>query len=390
MARFTVQLDENAEEARTHALVIGVGAYRHLIGGPQEVANPHGLRQLSSPPVSAREFATWLLTEYNEPNKPLGSLALLLSEAVPGPFRDPRTGREHSVEEATIDNVDAAVREWKARADLRDDDRIVFYFCGHGVSLGNDMSLLASDVFADQESPLNGALNFTELWRGLIRCRAAEQVFFVDACRAGPDRLIRQAGGGFAGRVPIAGQERPAGFAPREYAVYYATLDGEGSHARTGQVSLFTDALLRSLAGSGSENTDDDVWRVSTPALQLAIGRFMKEPQFAGEFAGVQVPVSPESFDFGLHELTGDPVVPVYIGCSPREDNEFAEFVCRGERMPELRRALADIDASDPTAEWPLDLPLGEYAVEARFDGRPPRGSRLGVRPPLRRIGLKP
>jgi hypothetical protein len=45
----------------THALVIGVGAYPHLIGGTGRTKYNDGMGQLTSPPISARLFASWLM-----------------------------------------------------------------------------------------------------------------------------------------------------------------------------------------------------------------------------------------------------------------------------------------------------------------------------------------
>src|SRR5688572_29148314 len=56
----------------THALVIGVGAYPHLNGGSGRLSPQHdGMEQLTSPPISARQFASWLMSEFNHPQKPL-------------------------------------------------------------------------------------------------------------------------------------------------------------------------------------------------------------------------------------------------------------------------------------------------------------------------------
>jgi hypothetical protein len=63
----------------THAIVIGVGKYDHLPGGGgTPVRRPEGMRQLTSPPASARRFAEWLISGLNYPPKPLASVALLL------------------------------------------------------------------------------------------------------------------------------------------------------------------------------------------------------------------------------------------------------------------------------------------------------------------------
>ncbi|MGW7368676.1 caspase family protein [Streptomyces sp. NPDC054841] len=385
MTGFTIH-DDPGITPGTHALVIGVGTYPHLAGGEKPVADPDGMRQLSSPPVSARAFATWLRADYHHPRKPLASLALLLSEETPAPFTDPETGTDHAVAFAGIANIVEAVKEWKGRGESHEDNRLVFYFCGHGVSQGDDMSLLAADVFADEDNPLGGALDFKNLMNGLKNCRAGQQVFFVDACRASSDVLIEQSGG-FAGLVPLRPGSRPANLPRRLHVPYYATLAGDRSHARPGQVSLFTQALLKGLGGVGSDDPEGD-WRVTTAGLHVAIDHYMKQPVFAAALTGVQVPTVGELPVFDLHELRGLPVVPVYVTCVPPEQNAIADFTCRRAGQEHLRRAAAEAGDEHPDGEWAIDLVSGDYEFEARLGAQDVRKLTRAVRPPYRRVPL--
>ncbi|WP_406334887.1 caspase domain-containing protein [Streptomyces sp. NBC_00203] len=387
MAGSIVHLEEDTGLPRTHALVIGVGKYPHLAGGEAPVADSDGMRQLSSPPVSARALATWLLAEYNDPQRPLGSVALLLSEEQQAPFKDPRTQTAHDVDVATIDNILAAITEWYDRGDSNVDNRLVFYFCGHGVSQGDDMALLAADIFADEHNPLNGALDFGGLMNGLKRCKASQQVFFVDACRSNSDVLIGSSGTRFAGRTPLGAGARPLDLPRRFHIPYYATLAGDRSHARPGQVSVFTEALLKSLAGAASDDPEGD-WRVNTSHLLEAIDHFMHQPQFAGAVAGVQVPSVGELPVFILHELPGPPVVPVYVSCECAQENADAEFVCREDGHECLRRAPGDVNEADPQSEWAIELRFGNYDFEARLGERDVRTKSITVRPVFRRVHL--
>ncbi|MET9897250.1 caspase family protein [Streptomyces sp. NPDC006446] len=387
MAGSVIHLEEDTGLPRTHALVIGVGKYPHLAGGEAPVADPDGMRQLSSPPLSARALAHWLLAEYNDPARPLGSVALLLSEEQPAPFADPRTRTAHDVDAATIDNILAAVTAWFDRGDSHVDNRLVFYFCGHGVSQGDDMALLAADIFADRHNPLNGALDFAALMNGLKRCKAGQQVFFVDACRSNSDVLIESSGTRFAGRSPLGAGSRPLDLPRRFHIPYYATLAGDRSHARPGQVSLFTEALLRSLAGAASDDPEGD-WRVNTAHLLEAIDHFMHQPQFAGAVAGVQVPSVGELPVFVLHELPGPPVVPVYVGCERAQENAEAEFVCREGGHERLRRPAGAVGEADPESEWAIELRFGEYDFEARLGEQDVRTKSITVRPVFRRVQL--
>lgn len=381
MAECTIYND-GAVQPGTHALVIGIGKYAHLAGGEAPVSNTDGMGQLTSPPISAREFARWLRTDFRDDAKPLASLSLLLSEADAEPFE------ARDVAEATIDNIEAAVREWRERADGHHDNRTIFYFCGHGASQGKDLTLLASDVFDDELNPLNGALDFPSLMTAMARCRATQQVFFVDACRASSDTLIEQSGS-FAGRVPLGPGRRPLDW-PRCFAIpYYATLNGSRSHARPGAVSLFTEALLRAFKGAGSDDPEGD-WRVTTCQLHAAIAHFMSQLVRSGMIAAdKQVPTVGELPVFDLHYLRDPPVVPVYVGCDEAADNATSAFVCRKSGHEWLRRDVSDIDGEHPDADWPIDLAYGEYGFEALVGGgREVWSKTLTVRPPYRKVKL--
>jgi hypothetical protein len=392
MSRFLVHEVPVVGRPGTHVLIIGVGRYPHLIGGETPCQNPDGMGQLSSPPISARELAAWFVAGYNDPGKELASVALLLSEADPQPFRNPKTNEPFDIEDATGDNAEAAIREWRDRADSDPGNRLFFYFCGHGVCEGEDMALLTSDFCSDDHNPLQGAIDFRRLRGGLKKCKASEQVFFIDACRANSDVLIGDSDG-WAGRVPLLPGRRPADL-PRELAVpYYATLAGDQAYARENSVSLFTEALLRSLRGAASDDPEGPAgdWRVNTTRLQEAIDHFMKEPVFAGAIAGVQVPVAGQLPVFVFHRLTGPPEVPVYVGCEAPGDNALAEFVCLQGGAERARRALADVDPADPQREWSLPLPFGDYGFRAEVaaEGQPRSIDSFGVRPVSRRVRLE-
>jgi hypothetical protein len=386
LADFAVHLDELIQPG-THALVIGVGRYPYLIGGDAPSPNADGMKQLTSPPISARKFANWLIDEYRDDNRPLASVALLLSEDDPQPFINRRARLQYHVQDSTIANIVTAIKQWKQRGDTSTDNRLIFYFCGHGVSQGDDMALLASDFGSDDDNPLNSALDFRKLTLGLKKCTASQQLFFIDACRANSDVLIGHSDG-YAGVVPLKPDRRPDTLPRRLFVPYYATLAGDRSHARPGKVSLFTEALLKALGGAASDNPEGD-WRVTTARLQEAVDHFMKERSFAGVIAGVQVPVVGEMPVFEFHHLPGPPMVPVYITCLPSQDNAVAEFVCRNHGQVQSRRLKTEIDVSNPTAEWAFELLFGDYEFEASVAMQDIRCAQINVRPTYRRVKLQ-
>jgi hypothetical protein len=70
------------------------------------------LGQLSSPPISAIEFARWLQKTYNNPHMPLGTLDLLISPTNgPASFKDDND-QLIAVEPAIMTNVSTAIKRW--------------------------------------------------------------------------------------------------------------------------------------------------------------------------------------------------------------------------------------------------------------------------------------
>lgn len=365
----------------THALVIGVGHYPHLVGGEGALYPDHsGMGQLSSPPISALRFATWLTESFRHPNKPLASVALLVSDEQPVAFTNPLDGTRHAVEKATFANVEEAVKAWKARADAHPEDLAIFYFCGHGIANGADLALLMSDFGADPASALESALDFRRFHLGMEQCKARQQCFFVDACRKGSPTIVEAAG--YAGRpifTPTTQRDRnnPARLKP----IFYSTLAGEKSYAKRDEESRFTQCLLRALRGAGADNMEES-WCVDTFQLGKALQQLMKHMK-----GFVQEQVSPvdDAALIDLHYLVDPPEVPVFVTCDPESHNAQAEMSCCTAGMAARSRPPSE-------EEWELDLPIGSYTFSAQFpNGHPPEAAKpdLEVRPPVRIVKLK-
>ncbi len=134
------------DEPGTHVMIIGVGRYKFGKGpGASLVAGD--LPQLTSPPISARAVSDWFIKEFQNRQKPLVSVSLLLSEDEPHSYAPPRPAGAAPVipPEATFDKVEAAAKNWTGRLASHKDNLAVLYFCGHGASLGQEAALLLSD-----------------------------------------------------------------------------------------------------------------------------------------------------------------------------------------------------------------------------------------------------
>ena len=299
----------------THAIVIGVGAYPHLPGGGgAPVPQPEGMTQLTSPPISARKFAEWLILKHNVPARPLATVALLLSEARPKPFVNPRTGVSTPVEVATIGNIGSALESWRAKGDALPDQRLIFYFCGHGMGKGTDTALLAADYGASTLAPLNAAIDFRKFLAGMQLSAAAEQVYFVDACRVHSGSLLNADGynGQPIFQPNLSLPQNPNLRAP----VFYASLQGTPAYGYPRRPSLYTEALLHGLDGAGA-NDDESDWRVTSLDLMKSLEFDLDRPM--KRLGRASVPNADNALPIELHYLPAGitPSGAAILQCEP-------------------------------------------------------------------------
>lgn len=305
---------------RTHALIIGVGWYPHLPGGGgKQLEQNEGLGQLSSPPVSARVMADWMIDRFDNPDRPLGSVRLLTSEKGKAKtFTNPRTQQEYSPQLATLQAIDQAVDEWFAAGNTDPENMLLFYFCGHGIGTQLLLSLLAHDFGVDPENALEAAIDFQRFRLGMNRCAAKYQVFFVDACRSFADTTVYAEG--FAGQ-PL---KAPSGSAvAKQQPIYYSTLLGANAFGEKNRPSYFAQALLDAFRGTGADRASGD-WRVNTNRLQEALATQMTRrmrPQLAS--------VDNLSQRFDIHHLKDTPKIPVIVSCIPPELSTKVKLACR-------------------------------------------------------------
>jgi len=255
----------------THVLIVGVGAYPHLLGGVGRLTgNPLGLRQLSSPPISARALADWFIARqiepalsvgFHNPEAPLSSVEMLLSPegeyAVPG-------GVPVNIASASIRNIRAALETWLTRLTTDEGSIGVFYFCGHGL-LTSEQFLLAEDFGASDLQPWTGAFDIKNTIRAIEQRATGPVFFFLDACQA-ISRDVLRLGGALA--APLVQYDLAGPTTVPSSLVIHAAREGEHAFGETNQVSRFTKALLRSLSGyAGRKMPGHDLWAVTIEEL---------------------------------------------------------------------------------------------------------------------------
>jgi hypothetical protein len=318
--------------------------------------------QLTSPPVSARAVADWLISRCRS-DKPLGTLSLLLSETGARTYENPVTGVEREVPEATADNVSAAIQAWAGRANEDVRHRSIFYFCGHGIAAGVTTSLLLADFGHQPLNKFDGAIDFDALFRGMDSIRATEQLFVVDACRVADPRLLPSVGA--VGRVALDQTVRnKSEVGVRQPASLFSTMDGERAFGLPGAPSVYSAALVTALEGAGSLETAEDTtrWRVDTTLLQRAIDQLLKRRADMGldDFPR-QIPSSHILSTFPIHDLDGLPHVPVFVRCVDRSENRLAAFSCTRNGAPVNARPEGHAE------DWEVDVEPGEYEFIAHF-----------------------
>ena len=355
-----------AQAAATHAIVIGVGHYPHLPGGgsPVRVKKPEGMGQLTSPPVSARAFASWLIEKYNYPAKALASVALLVSERNPVPFRNPLTAVETAVEPATMDNIEAALTDWRMRG--KANDRLIFYFCGHGMVKPPNLTLLGEDFGAKPANPLDGAFDYNVFRQAMAHAVTGEQVYFVDACRNTSASLVK-AGQPINGRPIFTGDDllgpRNPNLVPPSF---HATLRGSAAFAKENRPSAFTEALLQGLDGIGAVDNGRG-WRVTTLRLQEALG-FLIDRVLKPK-GRTQEPATDDQIRLDLH-IPKEPRAVAVVKCLPPAARRLAVLTYEGS-------GVASEGPRSPSGEWLVQVPPGQYTFQPRFSGggwsAPPR-----------------
>lgn len=360
MADESVVHGVNVAGPATHVIAIGVGAYAHLANG-SGAESPHGesMGQLTSAPASVKAFADWVIGSFSDV-RPLGSVRLLASGIANDQYTNPKTNAQHTVQRATLDNVKKAVREWKAAGHSNPDNLLLFYFVGHGIASGTQQSLLLEDFGETDDAPLETAIDFRKMHVGMSRCAARQQIYFIDACRAIPAKLLE---GGYAGDVIIQpGVSGYVGPQPCLAPVFYATLLGQEAYGRPGDRSVFTDALLKSFEGAGADDSEGP-WRLRTTMLLAALDHFMRRAD--EQYEVLQIPTSQDNTPLFFHELPAMPQIPVYLRCNPETAHPHAVF-----------QILPLGGAPDMRQGGPLDikLPSGNYRFDCTFPA-PPAGA---------------
>lgn len=283
-----------------HALIAGVSLYRHLPGGGDDAAEEDwSLPQLSATALTGYKIYRWLIDHRHQLPKKLATVRLLLSPSVAESpqieqgMKDIRemlasegVTLETAVSSCNLRNFSAEARAWRTDARTHDDHMTFFYFTGHGIQRENNDPVLLLEDFGNPEVDfLTNSVVFKKLVAGMVPQAdqllkmARTQLYFVDSCRVIPPNLNKYE---FQSISNILTGEL-GGVDNRSAPIYYGTVSNTQAYAKTGQQTLFSEALMACLEGDGGEATDEEgadgyaKWRVSTYSLSAGLNSKIAE-----------------------------------------------------------------------------------------------------------------
>ena len=330
-----------------HALLIGVGQYPHL--GPNhqlgQFAPNSGLEQLTSPLHSVEAFANWLQTDLRVTDTPLRSLRIL------GSAPDRHAPWQDS--EPTFAKIEQYTHDWYDDVDDHEDSLALFYFCGHGLRVGDVHSLLAQDFGASRHNPFGRAIEPEKFANAMRKAKARRQIYLIDACSTSvplpedyddvtPSSVIQAVRGNH--------------YAGKQLAYIRASEFGTKAYGVENQPSVFMASFLEAMKGAAALKRGPAQWVVKTGMLKTALDWLIqRHANGHGQEVAYGAGLS-SAVDF--HELPGFPLVPVQVSCDPPDFE-----ACSSLHVDNAQQCAAG------ESPWDLDLAFGKHDFEAiEFD----------------------
>lgn len=292
--------DALKDKPATHALIIGAGYFRGK------------MKELTTTTISARAVADWLLDEFHNDDKPLGSLTVLLSEAG-APENSRADYRGGPTARATLGNAKRAVVDWYDMRLSSNQDNLAFLFvCSHGQTKNGKTAFLLEDYRAnpdDSADPIYGMTCAEDLASQLEFAMATSQILLFDCCRN--EDLVDLARNAPYGDPLIrrARSENDHGEQRRQARIFATSMDEQAIGRKNG-MTLFSEALLKGLRGVAGDPGGAH-WPVKTGKLidqtQLLMGLY----RLCDEKGQIIAPERAQSFDICFAGESSS--VPVFL-----------------------------------------------------------------------------
>lgn len=360
------EVDHNAETPSTHALVIAIGCYPSARNG----CTDSELADLISPPHSAKAIADWLISDFDNPSRPLATVSMIVSDTTPYEYLNPKTGNRYEVPIGTSADVKQCVRRWVKRATANSKNGCVFYFCGHGVRSGERDAVLTRSYGEDTYDSLAGVFDRASLQGALQLLGPEHQILIFDACRKIDPSV-------FGGNDNLTNFLKPA-LADRPFNAVtqsrlFAAAEGLEAFGRTGGgPSLFASEFIKA---SRYPSESDDGWWAETSAVAKHVARVLGDQQCQHEGMASK-----------LTRIGDNPVIPVVVYSKPSEHIGRMRIACSCKDREHEFDGSSELDA----VEWRLELLNGTYnftATACRVDDfQTINNSEVMIYPPFRKI----
>lgn len=326
-------------EPRTHALIVGIGRF-------DEGA---GVGAISSPPKSARELTSWFLDGalnrgpgFKQPEKPLASLAVLLSEAEDSSMSEIGGG---PVPRASFGKLKKAVRAWIERAETNPKNNMILFVASHGVSAGRRTGVLCEDYGRDPDEHTAGMIDIDRFVKAMRKVDVEGKLLIFDCCRVEGVEFDQDE---TLGR-PIfeRKQTEPTMLEP---IVMCSTVLGKQAFGEIDGPTLFTRALLDALGGLASDPNGN--WRIDNARLVDTINKLLRLHE--KDSKPVQLPQFQLSNDFtiAVAKPRGNPEVTLFLTVEEPFSNDLWSV--------ELTSPSGSISEWEPSVE-------GERYVKLRY-----------------------
>lgn len=342
-----------------HAVVIGVNLYRHLKGGGDtERPQFERLTQLVSPVHSALRLGRWLMNERVDVTSPLRSLQVLVTS--PQDNAADLVAAGVACVAPTMENVKNAFLDLMRRGNEFPANKLLVYFCGHGLSFSGTDTLLTEDFASNEWDSFEHAVNVDYLLGGMSHCAAGSQLFLFDSCRV-DGKLFPPVPARFG--QPIINLERLQSVDSKQVSIWASNVGHRATGYKDGRPSVFSEAVIAALLGAAARR-ERSRYLINTSRMKEAIDAYVR-----ARAQGVRqvTELRSTTFDFAIAELQNPPIVPVTVRClddSFLPDAQFS-YWSHPRRQGDIAlqsRAPADVP-------WHVDIAMGLYDFDAHFAG---------------------
>ena len=314
--------EANPPRPRTHMLVVGIGRYSDA-KIPAVTTSVHG----------ATAFVDWALNRFRHLDRPLGSMAMLLSPPSSLPAWTPKedaAGGIHSatrlgltpgdtlpLESATFGNIKAAFGSMLARARSSPDNAVWFYVAGHGVWKTSPYVLSEDAAIADGQKGFDNLIDPQLTMNAMMNTLPETQVFIIETCQEILAKMLSNLSAA-PGR-PLWDYPNAAALEKRDNVIYLAAYPGEKTGGLADQPPIFTKALLECLDRFAANNRAGEYWEVTSESLAKALraAGMRQGEQMATDIRFSTLVPGQASFGAILCHVATEPEVLLRVRCRP-------------------------------------------------------------------------